>query len=38
VTPASGGSRFRWWWADPLSALLIVGDAVREAKHLLADA
>lgn len=27
-----------WWWADPLSALVIVGYAVREARHLLAEA
>ncbi|MDH2445416.1 cation transporter [Amnibacterium sp. CER49] len=26
-----------WWWADPLSALVIVGYAVREARHLIAE-
>jgi divalent metal cation (Fe/Co/Zn/Cd) transporter len=26
---------FGWWWADPLAGLVIVGYAIREARHAL---
>jgi len=27
-----------WWWADPLSALVILGYGLREARHAWAQA
>ena len=27
-----------WWWADPLSALIILGYGLREARHAWAEA